>query len=83
MIRAGRRVGVGFKRMDAPVMFRSMHIALADLKLDALYVVYPGNLRYPLAEPAEAIPLTEVGSTSPEARRDDESDGSSQRESSR
>lgn len=60
MMRGGRRVGVEFKRTDAPVMTRSMHVALADLKLDALYVVYPGTLRYPLADRVEAVPLAAV-----------------------
>ncbi len=64
MTRAGRRVGVEFKRSDAPVMTRSMHIALADLKLDAHYVVYPGSLRYPLADRVEAVPLAAVASGS-------------------
>lgn len=58
MMRGERRVGIEFKRTDGPVMTRSMHVALADLKLDALYVVYPGALRYPLADRVEAVPLT-------------------------
>jgi hypothetical protein len=57
MFRYGRRVGVEFKRADAPALTRSMSIAMQDLKLDALYVVYPGNRRFPLAEGIEAVPL--------------------------
>jgi hypothetical protein len=34
-----------------------MRIAKADLKLDALYVVYPGERRYALADGVEAVPL--------------------------
>ena len=34
-----------------------MRIALNDLKLDALYVVYPGLHRYKLADRVEAVPL--------------------------
>jgi predicted AAA+ superfamily ATPase len=59
MFRYGKRVGVEFKRADAPELTRSMSIAMHDLKLDALYVVYPGNRRYPLAERIEAVPLAE------------------------
>jgi uncharacterized protein len=58
MVKAGRRVGVEFKRADAPVMTKSMHVARADLALDALYVVYPGTQRYALAEGVEAVPLS-------------------------
>lgn len=57
LIRRGRRVGVEFKRADAPRVTPSMTIALADLKLDALYVVAPGDRRYALAERIEVVPL--------------------------
>jgi len=38
----------------------SMRIALADLKLDELRVVYPGEKRYSLAKRIEVVPLTEL-----------------------
>jgi hypothetical protein len=34
-----------------------MHIAIEDLKLDALYVVHPGAHRFALGEGVEAVPL--------------------------
>jgi len=55
--RGSRRVGVEFKRSDAPSLTPSMRIAQADLALDALYVVYPGSRRYGLADGIEAVPL--------------------------
>ena len=58
MFKDGRRVGVEFKRADAPTLTTSMRVALADLELDALYVVYPGSRRYRLAERVEAVPLS-------------------------
>ena len=57
MLRDGQRVGVEFKRADAPTLTSSMRVALSDLELDALYVVYPGSRRYLLAERVEAVPL--------------------------
>ena len=57
LLKGGERVGVEFKRADAPGVTRSMQIAMADLQLDRLYVVYPGTLRYPLADRMEAVPL--------------------------
>jgi len=57
MLKDGRRVGVEFKRMDAPRLTPSMRTALQDLKLEALYVVHPGDRRYALAEKVEAVPL--------------------------
>ena len=53
-------MGVAFKRADAPRLTSSMRIALHDLKLDALYVVYPGLHLYNLADKVEAVPLWAV-----------------------
>ncbi|MCH9633740.1 MAG: hypothetical protein S4CHLAM7_04730 [Chlamydiae bacterium] len=43
-------IGVEFKYSDAPRMTKSMQIALQDLKLKHLYVIYPGEVDYPLSE---------------------------------
>lgn len=53
-----RLVGVEFKRADAPRMTRSIRIAMDDLELERVAVIYPGEVRYPLAEAVEAVPLT-------------------------
>jgi hypothetical protein len=37
-----------------------MRIALADLKLDELRVVYPGERRYRPARKVEVVPLAEI-----------------------
>lgn len=57
MLKGNQRVGVEFKRADAPKVTPSMRIAMHDLKLDALYVVYPGAQRFGLADGVEAVPL--------------------------
>lgn len=57
LIKDGRRVGVEFKRADAPKLTPSMSIALSDLGLERLYVVYPGTRRYALADRVEVVPL--------------------------
>ena len=44
----GKRIGVEFKRADAPHITRSMRIAIADTELNQLWVVYPGTRSYPL-----------------------------------
>jgi predicted AAA+ superfamily ATPase len=59
LFKKGRRIGVECKRVDAPALTPSMRIALADLKLDELNVVYPGEKRYSLAERVSAVPLAE------------------------
>jgi uncharacterized protein len=60
MFKDGQRIGVEFKRADAPQLTPSMRIAQRDLALDALYVVYPGERRYRLAQRVEAVPLRAV-----------------------
>jgi hypothetical protein len=56
----GKRYGVEVKYADAPRLTRSMQIAMADLGLARLYVVYPGSERYRLADEVEALPLAAV-----------------------
>lgn len=56
----GRMFGIECKRTDAPKMTPSIRIALDDLKLERIAVVYPGDMRFPIAPRVEAIPLWEV-----------------------
>lgn len=57
MFKNGKRIGVECKRKDSPTLTPSMRIALADLALDRLHVVYPGDRRYALAKNVDVIPL--------------------------
>lgn len=57
LLKGSQRIGVEFKRADAPQVTRSMRIAIDNLKLDALYVVYPGLHRYALMPAIEVVPL--------------------------
>lgn len=68
LFKHGRRIGVECKRMDAPSLTPSMRTALADLKLDRLLVIYPGDRRYPLGKQVEAVPLSELVSASVKSR---------------
>lgn len=52
-----QRRGFEFKASSAPSMTRAMHIALDDLKLDSLDIVYPGEDTYPLAAKVRAVAL--------------------------
>ena len=53
----GRRYGIEIKYSDAPKLGKSMAIAMSDLQLSRLYVVYPGAKRYTLSKNVEALPL--------------------------
>ena len=48
---------------DAPSLTRSMHVALKDLRLDRLWVVYPGSTAYELHGKVSVIPLEAVADT--------------------
>ena len=56
----GRRIGVEVKFQDAPRLTPSMRIALADLGLAHLVVIYPGDTRYPISDRVTAVPLAEL-----------------------
>jgi hypothetical protein len=60
LMRDGKRIGFEFKFQDAPRASKAMHVALEDLGLDRLYVVYPGTQAYPLDERMEVVPLRAV-----------------------
>ena len=57
LLKGSQRIGVEFKRADAPQVSKSMRIAAQDLQLDRLYVVYPGDKRFALDAGIEAVPL--------------------------
>jgi predicted AAA+ superfamily ATPase len=57
MFKDGHRIGVEFKREDAPRLTRSMRTAFTDLELERLLVVYPGSRPYPIADHIHALPL--------------------------
>lgn len=56
----GNRIGVEVKYADAPATTRSMAVAMRDLRLDQLLVVYPGTKPYVMAPKIEAVPLAEL-----------------------
>ncbi len=55
VVRGRRRIGFEWKRAEAPSMTPSMHIALADLRLDQLFVVHGGSESWPMAEKVRAV----------------------------
>jgi predicted AAA+ superfamily ATPase len=69
LFKGGRRIGIECKRADGPRLTPSMRIALEDLKLDQLLVVYPGERRYPLGSRMEAMPLAELVGPAKETKR--------------
>ena len=60
LLRRGQRWGFEFKCTDAPSTTKSMHIVIEDLGLARLWVLYPGNQKYPLTDTITALPLKMV-----------------------
>ncbi len=57
LLKNGHMYGVECKRNDAPALTPSMKIALTDLNLKKIVVIYPGQQRYSLHEKIEVMPL--------------------------
>ena len=60
VMKGGKRYGFEFKFSEAPVPSKSMRIALGDLRLDHVWLVYPGNTGYPVDDSVSVIPLSAV-----------------------
>ena len=60
VLQGGRRLGVEIKRADAPRLSASMRQALADLELDRLLVITPGERSYRLNERTQVLTLAEA-----------------------
>ena len=50
ILKNGKKIGFEFKYTDTPKISSSMQIAITDLKLDHLYVIFPGKISFSLSE---------------------------------
>lgn len=62
VIRKGNRYGVEVKLSETPGVTRSMRIALSDLGLKHIWIIYPGKEKYPLDRFITAWPVGEISS---------------------
>jgi predicted AAA+ superfamily ATPase len=62
LIARGKRYGVEMKFQDAPRLTGSMRVALDDLRLNRLIVLYPGEREYDLARGVTVVPLQRLAS---------------------
>ena len=60
LLMGGKRHGIEVKYGDAPGITKSMRIALSDLGLQRLLIVYPGDHPYNLGEKVTVVPLEQV-----------------------
>jgi predicted AAA+ superfamily ATPase len=59
MRRGDALFGVECKRADAPRLTPSMRVAIEDLGLQRIVVLYPGDRRYSLSDTVEVVPLAD------------------------
>jgi predicted AAA+ superfamily ATPase len=59
LLKHGKKLGFEFKLSDAPKLTPSMRIAIEDLKLDSLTVIYPKGKKYRLSEDIQVVSLEE------------------------
>jgi len=57
VLKNGKRIGFEIKYTDSPVITKSMKIALHDLQLDHLYIIFPGAVKFPADEKITAVGL--------------------------
>lgn len=60
LARGGHHWGFEFKYADAPGTTKSMRVAMDDLKLQRLFVIYPGEREYALDSNIDVLPLVQV-----------------------
>ncbi len=56
----GKRYGLEFKFSEAPTKTKSMAIAIDNLKLEKLLIVYPGTESWPVDDKITVCPLSQV-----------------------
>ena len=53
----GRRWAVEVKRSLAPTVSKGLHLGVADIEADEVFVVYPGDSEFPVSAGVTAVPL--------------------------
>jgi len=65
IFRGGKRYGFEFKYNDAPTTTKSMRHAFVDLDLHHLFVIYPGDRNYGLADQMDVVGLSHLEDLKP------------------
>jgi len=60
ILKSGKRYGLEVKYGDAPGVTKSMRIAVSDLNLEQLFIVYPGQESYSLDAKIQVLPLPSI-----------------------
>ena len=55
-----KRIGIEIKYTDAPKITKSIRMAMKDLNLDYVYIVYPGRKTFPLEKKIDALSIRDL-----------------------
>jgi uncharacterized protein len=56
----GRRYGIEIKNSEAPRITKSSRVAIEDLQLEHLWVIYPGDREFPIDEKIDVLPASAI-----------------------
>ncbi|MBC8442389.1 MAG: hypothetical protein H8D87_22225 [Deltaproteobacteria bacterium] len=59
-LKGGKKYGIEFKFNEAPKLTKSMRVACEDLKLEHLWIVYPGEHTYPVEKNISVLSLGHI-----------------------
>src|SRR3990167_5501241 len=57
LMKNNKRIGFEIKYSSSPKLTKSIHIACEDLKLDQCFIIYPGDVDFPLNKSVQAVGL--------------------------
>ncbi|RLA93139.1 MAG: hypothetical protein DRG83_21425 [Deltaproteobacteria bacterium] len=55
-----KRIGIEIRYTDAPKITKSIRMAMKDLNLDYVYIVYPGRKTFPLEKKIDALSIRDL-----------------------
>jgi len=61
LIKNGKKIGFEIKLSERPSLTPSMRIAIRDLKLEKLFVIYPGKENYRLDDRIQVLSILDIG----------------------
>ena len=62
VFRGGRRLGFEFKCSDAPRTTKSIRNAQKDLRLDKVFIIYPGSVSYEIGKNVKVLSILDIKS---------------------
>ncbi len=60
VLKDGKKYGFEVKLSEAPKVTQSMKIALEELNLESITIIYPGSRKFKLNERITAVPIEEI-----------------------